>query len=439
MATLDDSVDEQSLYRRVTLRLLPFLLLCYVFAYLDRTNIGFAKIQMQQEMPHLTDAVFGLGAGVFFIAYACLEIPSNLLMHRIGARKTITRIMVLWGIASMAMLFVQGPISFYVLRVILGIFEAGFAPGILLYFTYWFPAKRLAFVMGIFATAGPIGSIVGASTSGLIIGLMHNTGGLSGWQWMFLLQGFPALVLGILFWFVIPDRPATATWLSAGERAALDRNLSVTREGHAASRFADVLKTPAVYVMALAYFGIMCGIYAVSFWLPTILHDSGIGSPIVLGFVTAIPYLITIPVVLVMTWHSDRKRDRFWHSFIPTLVGAAGLVAAVVWSNQFAISFMALCLAVCTIQSAYAVFWAVPTETFGGTGAAGGIAFINTIGILGGFVAPTIMGFVQQATGSSRGGLMTMVALLLVSAAALAVLKQTLWKRKPEVVTAPQS
>lgn len=425
---------ESSLYNKVTIRLLPFLLLCYVFAYLDRTNIGFAKLQMQEEMPHLTDSVFGLGAGVFFIAYACLEIPSNLLMHRIGARRTVTRIMILWALASMAMLFVRGPVSFYVLRVILGIFEAGFAPAILLYFTYWFPAKRLAGVMGIFALAGPIGSILGSTTSGLIIGLMHHTAGLSGWQWMFLIQGMPALILGILFWYVIPDRPRHANWLGAAEVQLLEDNLATTSEAHTDSKFVDVLKNPLVYVMAVAYFGIMCGIYAVSFWLPTILHASGIDNPIVLGFVNAVPYLITIPIVLIVCWSSDRIRERFWHAVIPAVLGAVGLVGAVYGSAIFALSFTALCVAVCMLQSAYAVFWAVPTETFGGTGAAGGIAFINTIGILGGFVAPTIMGFVQDATGSSNGGLMTMVVLVLISAAALVVLKLTLWKKKPQVV-----
>ncbi|MCQ9368860.1 MFS transporter [Brevibacterium sp. 91QC2O2] len=419
---------EKAVYRKVTLRLLPFLMICYLFAYLDRTNIGFAKLQMQQEMPFLTEAVFGLGAGIFFLAYACLEIPSNMLMHRIGARKTITRIMLLWGLVSAAMLFVSNEVTFYIIRALLGIFEAGFAPGIILFFTYWFPAKRMGRVVGLFAMAGPLGSILGSSTSGLIIELTHNAWGLSGWQWMFLIQGLPAVLLGALFWFLIPDNPLQAKWLNADEKKLITTKLEETKERHHDSKFTDALKNPAVYVMALAYFGIMCGIYAVSFWLPTILHNGGLTNNITLGFATALPYLLVLPVLWFLTKGSDRTGDRFWRSLIPTVVGALALVVAAYASSIFALSYIALCIAVCGVWAAYTIFWAVPTTTLGGTAAAGGIAFINTFGILGGFVAPTIMGFVQDATGSAQGGLMTMVVLLVISAVAIIILPKVMKK-----------
>lgn len=424
--TATESTDESSIYRKITVRLLPFLIICYLFAYVDRTNIGFAKLQMQQEMPQLTEAVFGLGAGIFFLAYACLEIPSNLLMDRIGARKTITRIMVLWGLTSTAMLFVHNAASFYTIRVLLGIFEAGFAPGIVLFFTYWFPAYRMGRIMGLFAIAGPIGSIFGSVTSGLIISLMHHVAGLSGWQWMFLLQGLPALVLGVLFWLLIPDGPLQARWLSDAQKKIVADKLALTRQHHRESRFVDALRRPEVYIMAVAYFGMMCGIYAVTFWMPTILKNGGVTNVVANGFLVAVPYLVSIPVLILISRSSDRSNDRIRHSLIPTLVAAVALTVAAFTATNFGLSYVALIVAVCAVWAAYTIFWALPTTVFGGTAAAGGIAGINTIGILGGFVAPTIMGEVQQATGSSQGGLMTMVGLLVISAAAIIVLPRFL-------------
>lgn len=431
-----ESADETTVYRKITAHLLPFLIICYLFAYVDRTNIGFAKLQMQQEIPQLNEAVFGLGAGIFFLAYACLEVPSNLLMNKIGARKTITRIMVLWGLTSTAMLFVRGTASFYTIRVLLGIFEAGFAPGIVLFFTYWFPAYRMGRIMGLFAIAGPIGSIFGSVTSGLILGLMHHVAGLSGWQWMFLLQGVPALILGVLFWFLIPDNPLQARWLTDAQKKIVADKLTITRQHHRESRFVDALRKPEVYVMAVAYFGIMCGIYAVSFWMPTILKNGGVTNVVANGFLVAVPYLISIPVLILISRSSDRSDERIRHSLIPTLLAAIALAVAAFTAMNFGVSYAALIVAVCAVWAAYTVFWALPTTMFGGTAAAGGIAGINTVGILGGFVAPTIMGEVQQATGSSQGGLMTMVGLLLVSAVAIVVLPRIMKGPAPAVTEA---
>ena len=418
--------EEAAVFKKINRRLLPFLLICYTFAYLDRVNIGYAKLHMQAEIPGLTEAVFGVGAGLFFLAYAGLEIPSNLLMNRIGARKTITRIMVLWGFTSAAMLFVTNETTFYVLRILLGIFEAGFAPGIILYLTYWYPAKRMASVMGIYMLAGPVGAILGSAGSAMIIAATDNLGGLAGWQWMFLIQGLPCVVLGLLFWKFMVDRPDHASWLSDSEREIVTSHLATTRSSHHTSSFLVALMNPTVYVMAIAYFGIMCGIYAVSFWLPTILLENGVTDTFANGLLSSIPYLVTIPVMVLLTRSSDRFGERTWHSIIPTVVGIIGLIVATFLASNFAVSFIALILAIAGIWGAYTVFWAVPAQHFGGTAAAGGIAFINTIGILGGFVAPTVMGFVKETTGSTHFGLLTMVGLLVVSVAGLIILPRVM-------------
>lgn len=317
-------VNEDSVYRKINRRLLPLLLLCYTFAYLDRVNIGFAKLHMQEDIPALTEAVFGIGAGLFFLAYAFLEIPSNMLMHRIGARRTITRIMMLWGLSSAAMLFVRDETSFYVLRILLGIFEAGFAPGIILYLTYWYPARRMAAVMGVYMLAGPIGSILGSGVSAAIIAATDNLGGMAGWQWMFLIQGLPCVLLGYIFWKAVSDRPDQAGWLSDAEKSVVSKAVGQSSAEQGTHRFIDALREPSVYVMAVAYFGIMCGIYAVSFWLPTILKDNGVQGTFSIGLLTAIPYALTIPTMILLSRSSDRFQERKWHSIIPAFIAAGG-------------------------------------------------------------------------------------------------------------------
>lgn len=413
----EEHPGEAAVYRKVGRRLLPFLLLCYSFAYLDRVNIGFAKLHMQDDIG-LSEAAFGLGAGLFFIAYAFLEIPSNLLMQKIGAKKTITRIMVLWGLASAAMAFVTNETAFYVLRVLLGVFEAGFAPGIILYLTYWYSVKRMATAMGIYMLAGPIGSILGSGLSALIITGLDGVAGLAGWQWMFLVEGIPCMVLGYIFWRTMADSPQQATWLSAEEkqilRAAVSRGRSQTTRS-----FTAALKNAQIYVMSVAYFGMMCGIYAISFWLPTILEDNGVTGTLTIGLLTAVPYVFAIVAMIVLSKSSDRFHDRRWHTIVPTVLAGVALLVSAVAGHMFALSFGAMIVAVAAVWAAYTVFWAVPTEHFGGTAAAGGIALINTVGILGGFVSPYLIGLVKDMTGSTQVGLLVMVGLLAVSTVTL--------------------
>ncbi len=407
------------LYRKITWRLLPFLLLCYVFAYLDRINIGFAKLQMQQDIG-ISDAVYGLGAGIFFLGYVMFEVPSNLLLTRIGARRTISRIMVLWGLTSASMLFVQGEWSFYVLRFMLGVFEAGFAPGMIFYLTYWYSQSRMAGVMAVVMLAGPIGGIVGGPVSAWIMTAFSGAHGLDGWQWMFLLEGLPCVLLGVIAFRYLDDKPAEARWLSAEEKALLAADLD-SRGEHKKHAFAQVLRDPAIYGMALTYFCLICGIYAVSFWLPTLLKLAGVQDTMQIGLYSAIPYMAAAVFMLGFARSSDRLRERRWHTLVPALLAGVALCIATAAPTQFALSLTAITLATGFMWAAYTVFWAIPSQYLQGEAAAGGIALINSIGLLGGFLSPSIIGWIKETTGSLSGGLYAISALLVAGALLLLV------------------
>jgi len=402
------------LYRKITWRLLPFLLLCYVFAYLDRINIGFAKLQMQQDVG-ISDAVYGLGAGIFFLGYVMFEVPSNLLLTRIGARRTISRIMVLWGLTSASMLFVQGEWSFYALRFMLGVFEAGFAPGMIFYLTYWYSQSRMAGVMAVVMLAGPIGGIVGGPMSAWIMTAFSGAHGLHGWQWMFLLEGLPCVLLGVAAYRYLDDKPAEARWLSAGEKALLAADLE-SRGAQQKHSFAQVLRDPVIYGMALTYFCLICGIYAVSFWLPTLLKLAGVQDTMEIGLYSAIPYAAAALFMLWFARSSDRLQERRWHTLAPALMAGLSLCVATAAPTQFALSLTAITLATGFMWAAYTVFWAIPSQYLKGEAAAGGIALINSIGLLGGFLSPSIIGWSKEATGSLAGGLYVISALLVAGA-----------------------
>lgn len=407
------------LYRKITWRLLPFLLLCYVFAYLDRINIGFAKLQMQQDIG-ISDAVYGLGAGIFFLGYVMFEVPSNLLLARIGARRTISRIMVLWGLTSASMLFVQGEWSFYVLRFMLGVFEAGFAPGMIFYLTYWYSQSRMAGVMAVVMLAGPIGGIVGGPVSAWIMTAFSGAHGLDGWQWMFLLEGLPCVLIGIVAYRYLDDKPAQAKWLSAEEKALLAADLDA-RSGQQKHAFRQVLRDPAIYGMALTYFCLICGIYAVSFWLPTLLKLAGVKDTMEIGLYSAVPYIAAAAFMLLFARSSDRMQERRWHTLVPALLAGVALCVATTAPTQFALSLAAITLATGFMWASYTVFWAIPSRYLKGEAAAGGIALINSIGLLGGFLSPSIIGWVKESTGSLAGGLYAISALLVAGALLLLV------------------
>ncbi|WP_190818372.1 MFS transporter [Saccharopolyspora pogona] len=411
------AVARDALYRRVGWRILPLLILCYTFAYLDRVNIGFAKLHMQEDVG-ISESGYGLAAGIFFLGYVIFEVPSNLLLEKIGTRKTIFRIMVLWGLTSAAMMLVSDATTFYVLRFLLGVFEAGFAPGIIFYLTYWYPPARMAAAMGLLMLPGPIGSMLGGPVSSWLITNFEGVAGLHGWQWMFLLEGLPCVVLAFVVWKTLADTPDQAKWLSAEEKELLRRDLAVDRDEGTRS-FREVLRDPRVYALAIGYFCLISGLYAVSFWLPTILKENGLTDTVKIGLYSALPYAFAIVLMVVLGRRSDRTGERRLHSSITALISAVALAVAAFTASSFAVSLIAIVIATACMWASYTLFWAMPSTYLKGTAAAGGIALINSIGLLGGFLSPTLIGFVKDATGSTVVGLLSMVALLLIGSLAI--------------------
>jgi len=405
--------DTAALYRKINLRLLPFLLVCYLFAYLDRVNIGFAKLQMQGDLG-FSDAAYGVGAGIFFIGYVLFEIPSNLMLPRVGARKTFSRILVLWGITSASMLFVRDVPTFYAMRFLLGVFEAGFAPGMIYYLSCWYGPQRMARAIAIVFLAGPIGGIVGGPASAWLMTSLAGHGGLAGWQWMFLIEGLPCLLLGVLALKLVPDRPADADWLSADEKRRLEQDLAVP-VAHKHS-FGAVARDPRIYVLAFAYFCVIAAIYALSFWLPTLIKAQGVADTVQLGWYTALPYVGGAIGMVYMGRRSDRKRERRYHAAIPALAAAALLAGSTLADGHLAITLALLTLGTASLWMTYTVFWAMPSEYLKGPAAAGGIALINTFGLSGGFWGPAIIGWAKTATGSLHPGVLIVAVMPLVAA-----------------------
>ncbi|HYB89631.1 MAG TPA: MFS transporter [Candidatus Binataceae bacterium] len=410
---------EASALATVRRNLLPFLFVLYIVAYLDRINVGFASLQMNRALG-LSDAVFGFGAGLFFIGYFLFEIPSNLVLKRVGARRWIARIMVSWGLVAIAMMFVRGARSFYAMRFLLGIAEAGFFPGVIFYLTRWFPAREQARAIALFMTATAIAGVIAGPVSGALL-TMHGTLGLAGWQWLFMMEGLPALGLGIIVALRLPDDPAQARWLSADERRALANLLS--RENDASRRakkldLGEGLAHGRVWLLALIYFGLIAGNYGVILWLPQIVAGFRARSDFAIGMISTAPFIIGALAMVQVGRLSDRRGERRWHLAGSIFAGAAGLIAAAAARNP-AFEFAAICLAAAGIFSALGPFWAIPPAFLEGTAAAGGIALINSLGNLGGFVGPYVVGIVRQATGGFAGGL-AVLAFSLVCSAALA-------------------
>lgn len=406
------------LYKKISWRILPFLLLCYIFAYLDRVNIGFAKLQMQGDLG-FSDAVYGLGAGIFFIGYALFEVPSNLLLPRVGARKTFSRILILWGLTSTCMLFVKDETTFYVLRFLLGVFEAGFAPGMIFYLTYWYGQDRMARVMATIMLAAPLAGIFGGPLSAWLMSSLHSTSSLAGWQWMFLIEGLPCVVLGIMALFVLADRPRDAKWLSRDEQTLLEQDTVDSSVPH--HSFKEVARDPRVYLLGAAYFCLICGIYTLGFWLPTLIRDAGVADVMSIGLYSAVPYIVAVIAMQLYSRHSDRLAERRWHTAVPAFISALTLAASTLFSGQLGMSLLLITAATTTVWMAYTVFWAIPSQHFKGPAAAGAIALINTIGLMGGFLSPTIIGYTKTATNSTQSGLLVMALLLVIGTVLLAM------------------
>jgi D-galactonate transporter len=413
------STFEEATYRKVAWRLTPLLMLSYVVAYLDRVNVGFAKLGMSADLG-LSDAVYGFGAGIFFIGYFIFEVPSNIILHRVGARVWIARIMVTWGIVSMLTMFVTTPTMFYVMRFLLGLAEAGFFPGIILYLTYWYPAHRRGRMTTWFMTAIAISGVVGGPISGYILKSFDGANGWHGWQWLFLLEGIPSIIVGILVFIVLDDRISKAKWLTKEERELLERNIAAedaTKEDHAIGK---VMMSPRVLMMSLIYFSFVMGLYGVSFWLPTIIKSTGVTDAFTIGLLSAIPFAAAVVAMVFVARSADRMRERRWHVAVPGFVGALGLVLSVVWAHDTTLAMAGLTLATMGILTTLPLFWSLPTSFLAGTGAAAGIALINSIGNLAGFLSPYAVGWLKQATAGNAAG-MYMLAAFMVLGGVLAV------------------
>jgi len=408
---------EARVVRKITLRILPFVMLLYFVSFLDRVNVGFAALTMNKAIG-LTPAMFGFGGGIFFLGYILLEIPSNLILNRVGARLWIARVMVTWGIASAASAFVVGPKSFYLLRFLLGVAEAGFFPGIILYLSLWFPARQRAAAAAVFMAAVPLSTAIGSPISGALMELPIFAG-LSNWQWLYLIEGLPAILLGFLVLKVLTDRPEQANWLKPEERAWLVARLAAERaENHSQAGHTEnlwrALFDARVLTLSLIYFGTSAGLYTLGLWAPLILRDFGF-SPLTTGWINVLPSLVAIAGMIAWARHSDRTGERTWHVIFPCIAACLGLIWAGAAHTALGV-ILALVIVNLGISAAKAPLWAMPTMFLSGAGAAAGIAMINSIGNLGGFAGPFVIGWLKGVSGSYAGGLYLVAATLAVSA-----------------------
>ena len=411
------SLSEDAVYAKVAWRLIPLLFLCYIAAFLDRVNVSFAKLQMQSDVAGLSDTVYGLGAGIFFIGYFLFEVPSNLLLEKFGARVWIARIMVSWGIISSAMLFVNSPGIFYVLRFLLGVAEAGFFPGIILYLTYWFPSRRRGRMVAFFMTAIAITGVVGGPLSGWILHQLNGVANMKGWQMLFLVEGIPSILIGLCIPFILDDGIRSAGWLTEAEKEALERNLKNEEFHKTRLPLAKIFIDPRLLLFCMVYFCVCFGGYSTSFWIPQLIKNTGINDPLYVGLLTAIPSGFAAIAMVLFARNSDRSGERRWHFTTAACLGALGIVISNLFRQNTLIAMIGLTMAQMGILSLAPLFWPMPTAVLAGTAAAGGIAWINSVGNLGGFFGPSIVGVITDLTKRSDYGLYVASVMLVVGAA----------------------
>jgi len=397
--------------RKATLRLIPFLCLAYTVNFLDRVNVGFAALQMNADLG-FSPSVYGFGAGIFFLGYIVFEIPSNLALRRFGARIWIARIMISWGLVACAMALVHSEMSFYVTRALLGVAEAGFFPGIILYLTYWFPRAERARIVALFMASVPLASVFGGPLSGALLE-MHGALGLKGWQWLFIIEGLPAILLGLLALKALTNAPQEAGWLTVEEQQALTRTLDAEAENTKETGYGDLkaaLTRPRVLALGALYFLMVTGLYGIGFWMPQVIGDFGL-DPLSVGLLTAIPYLFAAIAMVLWGRHSDRSGERRWHIALPLLLAAAAFAWSA-YSGPVVPTMAALTLATLGFYAAFGPFWALPTALLTGAGAAAGIALVNSMGNAAGFAGPYIVGLLKEATGSFSAALLFLAGAL---------------------------
>ncbi|HEC0037773.1 MFS transporter [Acinetobacter baumannii] len=411
-----DTTVRKSAYRKIAFRLMPFLMLCYFCAYLDRVNVGFAKLQMMSDL-QFSEAVYGLGAGIFFMGYFLCEVPSNIVLHKVGARRWIARIMITWGILSGCFAFVQTEWQFYTLRFLLGVAEAGLAPGLLLYLTYWFPSYRRARMTVLWFIAIPISGMIGGPLSGLIMDRMSGVHGWFGWQWMFVIEAIPTVIVGLLVLAVLKDSVQDANWLTQDEKNLVKQELAQDnqhKEGHASVK--EFIADKRLWLLAGIYFCVVMGQYAITFWLPTLIRNSGISDNWHIGLLTSLPYMCAIVVMVLAGRSGDHFQERRWHLIIPMCAGAIALTFATLFASNLTLSLICLCIAASGVLTASSLFWMLPTNFLGGVSAAAGIAAVNSFANLAGFCSPYLIGWVTTNTGSNAIGMFLITAVLIFGA-----------------------
>lgn len=424
-----DQAASDSTHHTVTWRLMPLLLVCYLFAHLDRINIGFAKMQMSADL-QFSDTVYGLGAGLFFVAYALFGVPSNLALDRVGPRRWIALLMVVWGLLSTSMFLVHTPAGFYALRFLLGVAEAGFFPGILVYLNRWYPARRRAQITALFAIAVPMAGVIGGPLSGLILEAFNGTGGLRGWQWMFVLEGSPVILLGLLVWRVLPERFDKVHWLSDAQKQQLGAELAGEEQRKTITSFSGILRDGHVWLLVAIYFAVMLAVNTLAFWMPTLIHGAGVARDSSVGLLSAVPYLAGVLFMLGCGRSSDRQRERRWHLCIPLLMCAIGIALAGLAPGSALPVMTGLVVAGMGASAALPMFWQLPPAFLSARTQAAGIGLISSFGSIASFLAPYLIGWMRDTTHSAS--LALYVLAVLIALGGLLVL------RTPAAIVNPQ-
>ncbi len=411
---------EKATYKKIAWRLIPFLFLLYILAYLDRVNVGFAKLQMATDLS-FSDTVYGAGAGIFFLGYFLFEVPSNVILQKVGAKIWIARIMIMWGIISAGMMFTNSETTFYVLRFLLGVAEAGFFPGIILYLTYWFTRQHRARMVANFMTAVAFAGIIGGPISGWILAHMAGVGGLKGWQWLYLLEGIPSIIVGIGVLFYLDDNPSKSKWLSAEEKAFVlkrleDEEAVKQSQGESCHSVGDAFRNTKVWILAFVYFGIVMGTYGISFWLPQIIKETITKDQVAIGFISAIPWAVAAVAMVLNGLHSDITGERRWHVALACIIGSVAFAISAMPGVGGWAGIAALSVATAGVMSAVSCFWSLPTSILSGTAAAAGIALVNSVGNLAGYVSPFVVGRIRDATHSMTLALSVLSVSVMIAA-----------------------
>jgi MFS family permease len=411
--SVDLKEAERRVFAKIGWRLMPVLILAYIFNYLDRNNVGFAGLTMNQAIG-LTATQLGFGAGVFFLGYCLLEVPSNIILYRVGARVWLSRIMISWGLASAATAFAVGPTSFYLLRLLLGVAEAGFFPGVAFYLGTWFPAQYRTRMIAWFMVAIPVSSVIGGPISGWLLS-MNGILGIAGWQWLFIIEGLPVVFIGISLLWLLADRPEDVPWLSDDERRIVRERLAAERRPREVRHFGVAIRDVRVIILALVQFGFLVGSYAIGIFLPLILREGKL-TDIEIGFVSSACYVVAVIGMILWARHVDRGGSKVVNLALTCVLSACGFLGAILFSGSFWLSVAAMAIAITGINGARAIFWTIPPRFLTGMAAAGGLAFINSIGTTGGFVGPYVMGWLTDETGSFSAGLAAMSGFLILAA-----------------------